>query len=140
MADSLCHLDLGDRRVASRFPKRFSAGSIGSAIRTRGADRGACSAARLTKALAIVGCFLIVLTLRWSLLYERLEAAGRLTRPKHWQEFIPFEMARTPLKMTIAEARAGMRYAWANSYSPEALEKVNSAFESGTELQLTRSS
>jgi hypothetical protein len=49
-------------------------------------------------------------------------------------------MARTPLKMTIAEARAGMRYAWANSYSPEASEKVNSAFESGTELQLTRSS
>src|SRR5258705_12376287 len=23
-------------------------------------------------------------------LYKRLEAAGRLTRPKHWQEFIPF--------------------------------------------------
>ena len=29
-------------------------------------------------------------------LYKRLEAAGRLTRPKHWQEFIPFEMAHTP--------------------------------------------
>ena len=27
---------------------------------------------------------------------------GRLTRPKHWQEFMPFAMAHTPLKMTIA--------------------------------------
>jgi radical SAM superfamily enzyme YgiQ (UPF0313 family) len=57
-------------------------------------------------------------------LYKRLEAAGRLTRPKHWQEFIPFEMAHTPLKMTIAEAHAEMNYAWANSYSPEALEEA----------------
>jgi radical SAM superfamily enzyme YgiQ (UPF0313 family) len=39
-------------------------------------------------------------------LYKRLEAAGRLTRPKHWQKFIPFEMAHTPLKMTIAQAHA----------------------------------
>jgi radical SAM superfamily enzyme YgiQ (UPF0313 family) len=60
-------------------------------------------------------------------LYKRLEAAGRLTRPKHWQEFIPFEMAHTPLKMTIAEAHAEVRYGWTNAYSPEALEKaVNS--------------
>jgi len=57
-------------------------------------------------------------------LYKRLEAAGRLTRPKHWQEFIPFEIAHTPLKMTIAEAHAEVRYGWANSYSPEALEKA----------------
>jgi len=35
-------------------------------------------------------------------LYKRLEVAGRLTRPKHWQEFIPFEMAHTPLRMTQA--------------------------------------
>ncbi|MFZ3329670.1 MAG: hypothetical protein WA197_03500 [Candidatus Acidiferrales bacterium] len=33
-------------------------------------------------------------------------------------------MAHTPLKMTIAEAHAEMKYAWANSYSPEALEKA----------------
>ena len=57
-------------------------------------------------------------------LYKRLEAAGRLTRPKHWQEFIPYAMAHTPLKMTIAEAHAEMKYAWVNSYSPEALEKA----------------
>src|SRR5208337_5079531 len=57
-------------------------------------------------------------------LYKRLLAAGRLTRPKHWQEFIPFAMAHTPLKMTIAEAHAELRYAWAHSYSPEALEEA----------------
>jgi radical SAM superfamily enzyme YgiQ (UPF0313 family) len=60
-------------------------------------------------------------------LYKKLEAAGRLTRPKHWQEFIPFEMAHTPLKMTIAEAHAEVKYGWAHSYSPEAVaHAVNS--------------
>ena len=54
-------------------------------------------------------------------LYKRLLEAGRLTRPKHWQEFIPFEMAHTPLKMTIAEAHAEVKYGWARSYSPQAL-------------------
>jgi len=54
-------------------------------------------------------------------LYKRLEAAGRLTRPKHWQKFIPFEMAHTPLKMTIAEAHAEVKRGWTNSYSPEAM-------------------
>jgi radical SAM superfamily enzyme YgiQ (UPF0313 family) len=57
-------------------------------------------------------------------LYKRLEAAGRLTRPKHWQEFIPFEMAHTPLKMTIAEAHAEVKYGWTSSYSGEAIEKA----------------
>jgi radical SAM superfamily enzyme YgiQ (UPF0313 family) len=57
-------------------------------------------------------------------LYKRLEAAGRLTRPKHWQEFIPFEMAHTPLRMTIAEAHAEVKYGWARSYSAEAIEKA----------------
>jgi radical SAM superfamily enzyme YgiQ (UPF0313 family) len=54
-------------------------------------------------------------------LYKRLETEGRLTRPKHWQEFIPFEMAHTPLKMTIAEAHAEVQSGWAKSYSPEAM-------------------
>jgi radical SAM superfamily enzyme YgiQ (UPF0313 family) len=57
-------------------------------------------------------------------LYKRLEAAGRLTRPKHWQEFIPFAMAHTPLKMTIEEAHAEVKYGWAKSYSPEAIAKA----------------
>ncbi len=54
-------------------------------------------------------------------LYKRLEKAGRLTRPKHWQEFIPFAMAHTPLKMTIEEAHAEVNYGWAEAYSPKAL-------------------
>ena len=57
-------------------------------------------------------------------LYKRLEAAGRLTRPKHWQEFIPFEMAHTPSKMSIEEARDELRRAWVQSYSPAAIEKA----------------
>jgi radical SAM superfamily enzyme YgiQ (UPF0313 family) len=52
-------------------------------------------------------------------LYNRLEKAGRLTRPKHWLEFAPFEMAHTPLKMTIAEARNEVNHAWSSSYSAE---------------------
>ena len=56
-------------------------------------------------------------------LYKRLEAAGRLTRPKHWQEFIPFAMAHTPLKMSIDEAHNEVRIGWASSYSPEAIER-----------------
>src|SRR3984957_5254696 len=60
-------------------------------------------------------------------LYKRLEVAGRLTRPRHWQEFIPFAMAHTPLKMTIPEAHAEVNYGWAQSYSPEAIaHAVNS--------------
>ena len=57
-------------------------------------------------------------------LYKRLEAAGRLTRVKHWKEFIPFAMAHTPLKMSIAEAHDEVRRAWVDSYSPEAIAKA----------------
>lgn len=52
-------------------------------------------------------------------LYERLEKAGRLARPKHWMDFAPFVMAHTPLKMTIEEAREEVKHAWTSSYSPE---------------------
>jgi len=54
-------------------------------------------------------------------LYKRLEAAGRLTRPKHWQAFIPFAMAHTPLKMTIEQAHEEVRAAWEKAYSPESI-------------------
>ena len=57
-------------------------------------------------------------------LYDRLEKAERLTRPKHWLDFIPFEMAHTPLKMTIPEAHAEIRYGWDHSYSPEAIAQA----------------
>src|SRR5688572_14590836 len=52
-------------------------------------------------------------------LYDRLEKAGRLARPKHWLDFAPFVMAHAPLKMTIEEARLETRRAWEKSYSPE---------------------
>src|SRR6202789_1046148 len=57
-------------------------------------------------------------------LYKKLEASGRLTRPKHWQEFIPFAMAHTPLKMTIEEAHAEVKYGWSHSYSGEAVAQA----------------
>ncbi len=57
-------------------------------------------------------------------LYKRLDAAGRITRRKHWQEFIPFAMAHTPLKMSIEEAHAEVKYGWSQAYSPEALAQA----------------
>lgn len=54
-------------------------------------------------------------------LYKRLAEAGRLTRPKHWQEFIPFAMAHTPLKMSIAEAHAEVKHGWSESYNGKAI-------------------
>jgi len=57
-------------------------------------------------------------------LYQRLEKEGRLTRPKHWLDFAPFQMAHTPLKMTIPEVRAEVSYAWTNSYSPAAIRRA----------------
>lgn len=63
-------------------------------------------------------------------LYDRLQKAGRLTRPKHWMDFAPFVMAHTPLKMTIEEAKMEVKEAWSASYSPERnAEAVNSIDE-----------
>jgi hypothetical protein len=62
-------------------------------------------------------------------LYKRLEAAGRLTRARHWLNFVPFSMAHTPLKMTIEEAHAEVKYGWAQSYSPEALAQAVAAVD-----------
>ncbi len=60
-------------------------------------------------------------------LYTRLEAAGRMTRPKHWMDFAPFRMAHTPLKMTIDEARKEVDTAWRNSYSAQSNQKALAA-------------
>src|ERR1700685_1463207 len=57
-------------------------------------------------------------------LYKRVDASARLTRAKHWQEFIPFAMAHTPLKMSIDEAHSEVKYGWAHAYSPEALAQA----------------
>ena len=52
-------------------------------------------------------------------LYNRLLKAGRLTRPKHWLEFAPYQMANTPLKMTIPQTQVELDKAWTASYSPQ---------------------
>ncbi len=63
-------------------------------------------------------------------LYDRLQKAGRLARPKHWMDFAPFWMAHTPLKMSIQEARQETDHAWRVSYSPERnLEAIDSIAE-----------
>jgi radical SAM superfamily enzyme YgiQ (UPF0313 family) len=57
-------------------------------------------------------------------LYERLQREGRLTRPEHWLEFAPFQMAHTPRKMSVPEVQAEVRGAWLNSYSAEATARA----------------
>jgi radical SAM superfamily enzyme YgiQ (UPF0313 family) len=52
-------------------------------------------------------------------LYNRLLKAGRLTRPKHWLEFAPYQMANTPLKITIPQTQMELDKAWTASYSPQ---------------------
>jgi radical SAM superfamily enzyme YgiQ (UPF0313 family) len=61
-------------------------------------------------------------------LYKRLETEGRLTRPRHWNEFIPFEMAHTPLKISIKDAHAEVKYAWEHAYSPKAIADAVHSF------------
>lgn len=55
-------------------------------------------------------------------LYTRLEQEGRLTRPRHWLDFAPFQMAHRPLGMSIPEVQAEISEAWERCYSPEANE------------------
>ncbi|MEO8370538.1 MAG: radical SAM protein [Candidatus Solibacter sp.] len=62
-------------------------------------------------------------------LYDRLAKEGRLTRPKHWLDFAPFQMAHTPLNMTIPEVQSEVRSAWLNSYSPEATQRAVDSLE-----------
>jgi len=54
-------------------------------------------------------------------LYDRLAAAGRLTRPKHWLEFKPFTMSFTPLGLTTEQAEDEVRQAWTSSYGPQSI-------------------
>ncbi len=57
-------------------------------------------------------------------LYTRLEKEGRLTRPKHWLEFAPFQMAHTPLNISVEDAHKEVRLAWTEAYSPEATQQA----------------
>jgi radical SAM superfamily enzyme YgiQ (UPF0313 family) len=63
-------------------------------------------------------------------LYDRLATAGRLTRPKHWLEFKPFTMAFKPLGITVEQAEAEVRQAWASSYSPQTIDSTMEWLES----------
>jgi hypothetical protein len=51
-------------------------------------------------------------------LYDKLAAANRLTRPKHWLDFKPFVMAHTPKGISSEQAEAEVRRAWRVSYEP----------------------
>lgn len=57
-------------------------------------------------------------------LYSRLQAEGRLTRPKHWLNFAQYKMSHTPLKLTIAQTQAELDKAWRSSYSPARNKQV----------------
>jgi len=71
-------------------------------------------------------------------LYDRLQKAGRLHRPKHWLEFAPFVMAHNPLKMTIEEAKAETFNAWSTSYSPERnWEAINSIKDAPIQVRIS---
>ncbi|NOT46222.1 MAG: radical SAM protein [Acidobacteria bacterium] len=71
-------------------------------------------------------------------LYDRLEKAGRLERPKHWLDFAQFVMAHKPAKMTIEEARLETISAWSRSYSPERnLEAIESISDSPIETRIS---
>jgi hypothetical protein len=63
-------------------------------------------------------------------LYDRLAAAGRLTRPKHWLEFKPFMMDFAPLGITSQQAEAEVRQAWVGSYSPTTIASAVGWLES----------
>jgi len=57
-------------------------------------------------------------------LYDRLEREGRLTRPKHWLDFTPFQMAHTPLMMSVTQVQDEVRAAWSDAYSPAATRQA----------------
>ena len=54
-------------------------------------------------------------------LYDRLLENKRLTRPKHWLNFRPFQMAFTPEHISIEQAEQAVRQAWSHCYSPKAI-------------------
>jgi len=54
-------------------------------------------------------------------LYDKLAAAGRLTRPRHWLDFKLFVMAHSPLGLSAEPSEAEVRQAREASYSPRAM-------------------
>jgi radical SAM superfamily enzyme YgiQ (UPF0313 family) len=53
-------------------------------------------------------------------LYNRLEKEGRLTRPRHWLDFHPFETTFLPRHLSPAQAKNEVRNAWRQAYRPSA--------------------
>ncbi len=85
------------------------------------ADRTLAEIAKWPPGLPVFG---MITPLPGTPLYTKLEAAGRLTRPKHWLNFSAFKMAHAPLKLSIDDAHAELTSAWKNSYSPEAIARA----------------
>ena len=65
-------------------------------------------------------------------LYDRLMAAGRLTKPKHWLEFKPFTMDFSPLGISPEQAEEEVRQAWGSSYQPATNAAAIARLESGS--------
>jgi len=57
-------------------------------------------------------------------LYDRLLGEGRLTRPQHWLDFKPFQMAYTPTAISIEQSEREVREAWSRSYSAESIARA----------------
>lgn len=57
-------------------------------------------------------------------LYDRLLEQGRLTRPKHWLDFRPFQMAFSPENVSIEQAEAEVHEAWSESYAAETTQRA----------------
>ena len=53
-------------------------------------------------------------------LYDRLEKQQRLTRPKHWLDFHPFEITFLPKHLSPEQAKNEVRNAWRKAYHPSA--------------------
>jgi len=53
-------------------------------------------------------------------LYARLESEGRLTRPRHWLDFHPFEITFSPQHLSPGEAHDEVRNSWRYAYRPAA--------------------
>ncbi|HEV2178043.1 MAG TPA: radical SAM protein [Terriglobia bacterium] len=63
-------------------------------------------------------------------LYDKLAAADRLTRPKHWLDFQPFVMAHTPKGLSANQAEGEVRRAWEASYDSVANSRAMQWLES----------
>jgi radical SAM superfamily enzyme YgiQ (UPF0313 family) len=57
-------------------------------------------------------------------LYARLESEKRLTRPKHWLDFHPFEITFSPQHLSRVEAHDEVQNSWQSAYRPSAFRRT----------------